>query len=458
MSASSTKIEYPTTKLLHDLWELMKGKRILFIIGTILRFSACVIWLYPVYAFSRVVSNLSHLNGQDTIWWIWFFLISSGAATLVGCLLNYISNYIVFRILIRMFLDSEISAIHHLLLLDIAWHEHENTGNKIKRIDRGSNAIENMMRMWHNTAVSVLVSLIGGLSIIVAFDGIVMGMIVLFIIIYVSISFQLVKKTRAAVKAVNIAEEEFSGLTFEAVNNVRTVKVLGMVETITKRIRVAVDTLYAKCCTRVFWFQVRGGILETIIVSFRITILAYIVVSIFQGKHDVGFLVLFFGYFAQISDNINRLAELSQDYMIARQSLGRMKEITDVSITIDDDSGKRAFPKSWETLTLSNVSFHYHDKDVLKKINLEIKRGEKIGIVGLSGAGKSTLFKLLLKEYEDYTGDIVVNDVPLKGIKRSAYLDHIAVVMQETEVFNFSLIDEWGVWICNHPAFFISRQ
>lgn len=104
-----------------------------------------------------------------------------------------------------------------------------------------------------------------------------------------------------------------------------------------------------------------------------------------------------------------------------------------------DASGTQSFPKHWKEITLKNVSFGYGDAAVLKKISFTIKRGERIGIVGLSGAGKSTLYKLLLKEYEDYTGEILVDNISLKDIRKASYIEHTAVVLQDTEVFNFSL-------------------
>ena len=77
----------------------------------------------------------------------------------------------------------------------------------------------------------------------------------------------------------------------------------------------------------------------------------------------------------------------------------------------------------------------------MNDISFEIKRGEKIGVVGLSGAGKSTLFKLLLKEYEDYKGLIKFDGLNLREVSPKDYYAHTAVVLQETEVFNFSLKD-----------------
>jgi ABC-type multidrug transport system fused ATPase/permease subunit len=62
-----------------------------------------------------------------------------------------------------------------------------------------------------------------------------------------------------------------------------------------------------------------------------------------------------------------------------------------------------------------------------------------VGIVGLSGAGKSTIFKLLLKEHESYSGQILIDETPLITINKQDYFKYSAVVLQDTEVFNLSL-------------------
>jgi len=108
---------------------------------------------------------------------------------------------------------------------------------------------------------------------------------------------------------------------------------------------------------------------------------------------------------------------------------------------IDDGDGKIDFPKNWKKITAKNLSFAYGEHKVLDDVSFEIKRGERIGIMGLSGAGKSTLMKLLLKENESYEGEILVDSIPLKKIRKEDYYKKVGVVLQDTEVFNFTLRD-----------------
>lgn len=118
----------------------------------------------------------------------------------------------------------------------------------------------------------------------------------------------------------------------------------------------------------------------------------------------------------------------------------RMKEILNEAPKTEV-SGQLPYKKTWQKLHFEKVSFSYGGHKVFKGLNFTLKRGEKLGIVGLSGAGKSTLFKLLLKLYDTYEGTIRFDQVSLHDIKRSSLVKAIAYVPQETELFNFSLKD-----------------
>lgn len=170
--------------------------------------------------------------------------------------------------------------------------------------------------------------------------------------------------------------------------------------------------------------------------------LVYIGWGIMSGTKNIALLILFIEYFHKMWENIEELSMVTLDFVVAKYGISRMSDILAEPVRIDTERGKTSFPMQWEQLEVRGVTFGYTAKQsVLSDISFSVRRGEKIGIVGLSGAGKSTLFKLLLKEHENYEGEILIDSVPLRTIKRSSYFDHTAVVLQETEVFNFSLRD-----------------
>jgi len=90
-----------------------------------------------------------------------------------------------------------------------------------------------------------------------------------------------------------------------------------------------------------------------------------------------------------------------------------------------------------------NVSFKYPrtERMILKNINLTIKQGETLSIVGVNGAGKSTFVRLLCRFYEPTEGEILVNGIPVKDIPLNEYYRLISVVFQDFSLFSFSLAE-----------------
>jgi ABC-type multidrug transport system fused ATPase/permease subunit len=155
----------------------------------------------------------------------------------------------------------------------------------------------------------------------------------------------------------------------------------------------------------------------------------------------VSILVLFFGYFRMIERATLEISDITNDIIIAKIGIQRMVSILHEEPTIEGKGKGLAYPSAWKQLEVRNVHFAYEHKAVLKDVSLTLNRGEKVGVVGLSGAGKSTFFNLLLDLHEEYTGEILLGGVSLKDIDRTAYIDHVSVVLQETELFNASLRD-----------------
>jgi iron complex transport system ATP-binding protein len=93
-------------------------------------------------------------------------------------------------------------------------------------------------------------------------------------------------------------------------------------------------------------------------------------------------------------------------------------------------------------LNIDGLSFSYRERPVLKKIDLEIKKGEIIGILGPNGCGKTTLLKLLNRNLHPESGRILMKEKDLESISKREIARHIAVVPQSNEIrFAFSVRD-----------------
>lgn len=424
MSTPEKLLRYSTYNLVRDLRPYFSPHTGRIVFSTVLRIIGDVLRLYPAFALAETVNFLTNYTiGQslDSLWQIFFLFC---AAIVLQHILHFWAKMVLFAVSEQVAIATQLACIKHVCALDISWHENENTGSKLKKITRGSRSTDRVLRIWISSMLPITVELVGALIVIAHFDQSIALVTFVFMVSYYLFSRAFRKRAAQATLQANMQEEQVEGLLFESLSNIRTVKVLGMAKVLLERLADASEDLYAKIRKRIFWFQTGGYSRGVYAQLFQVVMLAVITYGVTQGRYEVGFLVLFNLYFSKVLSAVVDMAEVAQDYEVAKLSIGRMFEVLNEPVRIDTEAGKVRFPTRWQTISFKNVSFGYGDNIVLDNISFEFKRGERVGIVGLSGAGKSTIFKLLLKEYESYTGDIFVDDVPLRNIRRSDYFAH----------------------------------
>lgn len=145
-----------------------------------------------------------------------------------------------------------------------------------------------------------------------------------------------------------------------------------------------------------------------------------------NGHITAGVLLLFAFIGTQYLMDIRPLQELSNNLSFALNGVNRVKEILDVPIF----EGGVDFPKAHD-ISIDNVSFSYDGKTmVLKDVNLHIREGEKLAVVGASGEGKSTLIQLIARFYDVTSGVIRIGGVDVRDIKYEELLNNISVIFQ----------------------------
>lgn len=435
----SDLIDYSNRNLIKDIWKFLKPYKWRFFIASIIRFISDLSHLFPAYGFALIVTFLGKYQMGDSLAYFWKMSAFVALAYFVRYVGRFFAKYHGYRVCERVALDSQRKMIEHLSLIDIAWHEKENAGNKMKRIQKGSAGLNAVLRMWINNFIEIGINFFGMIFILSKFDLMVGLAMIVFVVTYFTMSFFMLKKAVDVSQEVDIMEEGVSGLMFQIINNIRSVKVLAMAEKILKMIDYQMVDLFVKIKKRIFHFMSRSLFLSLWSVGFRIGIMMLIAVGISKGHYEVGVLVLFYGYFNSLASSVDELSEITQDLIVQKYAVARMSRTLNVPILIDGNENKISMPADWKKITVKKLSFSYGKKKVLNDVSFEIKRGERIGVVGLSGAGKSTLMKLLLKENESYEGEILIDDVPLRKIKRKSYFKQVGVVLQDTEVFNFTL-------------------
>ncbi len=149
----------------------------------------------------------------------------------------------------------------------------------------------------------------------------------------------------------------------------------------------------------------------------------------------------FFAAILMLIDPISHVSTNFNDYKQAEASIKRLKNINQEPVEDDKENLRRIFNFEGK-ISFKKVNFAYKkDNQVLKNINLEIKKGEVTAFVGASGAGKSTMLALMLKFITPNNGDIFIDDKNLKILNTKDIRKNIALVQQQPFLFSGTIID-----------------
>ncbi|MEI6073249.1 MAG: ABC transporter ATP-binding protein [Verrucomicrobiae bacterium] len=158
--------------------------------------------------------------------------------------------------------------------------------------------------------------------------------------------------------------------------------------------------------------------------------------EVLRGQMDVGVLVAFFVLARFLYEPVGRLHQLNQIFQAGRAAGDRVFEIMD-SLPEEPDGAEAVCKPVSGAVEYRDVSFSYSSgAPVLSGVNLSAQAGETVALVGPTGAGKSTLVNLLVRFYEFGGGEILIDGVPLRRIPRRHLRKSLAVVTQESFLFN----------------------
>lgn len=182
------------------------------------------------------------------------------------------------------------------------------------------------------------------------------------------------------------------------------------------------------------------------IVSFVITCGSLLIWSVggnwvINGILSVGLLVSFLNYTSMFYGPVNFFAYLSDSYQGALAAAERILDILDAEP--EPDNGKGMKPTEIKgKIEFKNVNFSFDKtKKTLSDINLTIEPGDIIGIVGTTGSGKSTLINLLMRFYDTYEGEILLDGINIRDIDMEYYRSRIGFVQQEPMMFSDTIFN-----------------
>ena len=154
---------------------------------------------------------------------------------------------------------------------------------------------------------------------------------------------------------------------------------------------------------------------------------------------SIGRLSSFLSYTNQYTKPFNEISNVTNEYEAAKASFRRINDF--LNLDNDIDEGKETI-NNIESIEFKDMSFSYtKERKLIENLNLSIKKGDKVAIVGPTGAGKTTLINLLMRFYDPLRGEIKINNKSYLEIKKASLRSNIGMVLQDTWIFSGTIMD-----------------
>lgn len=368
------------------------------------------------------------------LWWLVGILAGSHA---VVAMVRLSSKRVLGRISLSARYRAKVWGFERLLDHSLAWHQQESTGNKAQRILTGAEAVREWTGDMVNSLSSALAAFVGSLIACMLLHPAFILFFAYYLGVLISIELFFDHRIARLSDRINKSMENASGSFVESASNILAVKALGaagkMTSTVARREELARELSYERLrLSNSKWmcFQIHNSL------SWG----AFLLVvgwMVMEGRLLPGFFLTYAAYFDRLRESSIEFTDKIQLMIERKSNLGRMMSIFWGQSGFA--KGRRKFPAEWDAIRLREARFRYGDKPTVGPLTLEIARGQVVGIAGHSGSGKSTLIKLLLGLYHLESGELKIGEVAVAEIRHEALTSQVAVVLQETELFNFSL-------------------
>lgn len=164
---------------------------------------------------------------------------------------------------------------------------------------------------------------------------------------------------------------------------------------------------------------------------------------VIKGAITSGDLVAFVLYIQMLITAVRRIVEFTEQFERGRTGVDRFAEIMNQPVDIFDKPDAKTLENAQGNITFKNVTFKYSDnlENVLSHINIDVKKGENIAIVGPSGGGKTTLCNLVPRFYDLTDGEILIDGYNIKDISLKSLRENIGIVQQDVYLFSGTVYD-----------------
>jgi ATP-binding cassette subfamily B multidrug efflux pump len=342
----------------------------------------------------------------------------------------------------KVIFDLRAALFRHIQSLSFRFYDKRPAGSVLVRVTNDVNSLQDMFTNGIINSIIDIVQLFGITIILLVMQPKLGLAIMITVPLMFIVSSALRKRIRFAWQTVRIKQSRINAHLNESIQGIRVTQAfaqekenIGFFDDMNKsNIR---SWNNASALNQLF-----GPVIEITSAVGTLILLLYGTYLIQSHVMTVGVLVAFITYVGSFWEPITRLGNMYSQLLISMSSSERIFEYMDEKPAVPEKENAIRLPELQGNVKLEGVSFGYEtDRQALRGINLDVKAGLSVALVGHTGSGKSTIVNLLCRFYDTVEGRVLLDGIDVRDVEIESLRSQIGIVLQDTFIFSGSIRD-----------------
>ncbi len=432
-SAKQNPAKYGTRDLLRLIMTHAHPKKGLFIVGILLSFVATICSLGITLMLKEFIDAFNHgASGQ---------LLSKLAIVIVVQLFASVASSFLLSYTGVDAVSTLRSALwQHIVDLPIPYFGRNRTGELSSRVVNDTSTIFELISSQFSNAINGIISIVGSLTLMLLLN---FRLTIIILIVVPLMAVIIVPMGQVLARISKAIQKETANLNSAAVQMIgqnRLVKAMVAEKALKQQGKDQVDRIKGFSVRQIKLISVLNPVLNIMLLAAIFIIIVYGGILVQTNALTIGSLVAFLMYAVQM---ISPLSSVTGLVTALQQTVGATERIDNIlDSPVEDKRLSGETLTSINTIDFDHVDFGYEpDKPVLKDIDMQIQRGERIALIGESGSGKTTLVSLLESYYTPTRGELNVNGQAMTNYTVPSIRDRIGYVSQEVDLMPGTIRD-----------------
>ena len=365
-------------------------------------------------------------------------VVAYGVMRLLGVGFNQLRDAIFAKVGQRALRRLALETFEHMHALSLRYHITRKTGGLSRIIERGVKGVEFLLRfLLFSVGPLILELTMVGIIFFVIYDVRYLAVVVITITLYVWFTFRVTEWRVQIRKEMNKQDTDANQKAIDSLLNFETVKYFGAERRESERYDVSMANYEKLAIQTNYTLGFLNFGQSVLITAGLVAVMVLAAMGVQDGSLTVGDFVMVNAYMIQITMPLNFLGTV---YREIRQALVDMSEMFDLlgqPAEIADKPNAPDLNCTGGEIAFENVDFSYEsERSILHGLDMTVKAGQTVAVVGPSGSGKSTIGRLLFRFYDVANGSLKIDGQDVRDITQESLRKSIGVVPQDTVLFN----------------------